>query len=382
MTYLSDKRIVATLDAGGTNLVFGAIQGGQYIKGPITFPAMAHDLDACLKQIIKGFEILFSDQQHKPIAISFAFPGPADYPRGIIGGYLPNFPSFRDGVALGPMLEDYFGVPVFINNDGDLFAYGESLCGTLPEINKRLEDLGAQKRFHNLIGYTIGTGLGIGIVINGQLNRGDNSCVETFCLPHPSIPNVIIEEGASTRAICRVYTELTGENISEMNAKAILEIIEGKRAGNPEAAKTAFAKLGQTLGAAIATSATLVDGLVVLGGGVMAAKRWIMPALMETLNTSLQTISGEAVPRMQMKVYDLENPDSFIEFAKGEIKRIKVYGQERYVDYDVQKRIGIAISKMGANKAVSIGAYVFALHDLDILNGNIQQSDTDIIKPV
>jgi hypothetical protein len=85
---------------------------------------------------------------------------------------------------------------------------------------------------------------------------------------------------------------------------------------------------------------------------------------------------------MQMKVYDLENPDSFIEFAKGEIKRIKVYGQERYVDYDVQKRIGIAISKMGANKAVSIGAYVFALHELDILNGNIQQSDTDIIKPV
>ena len=114
----------------------------------------------------------------------------------------------------------------------------------------------------------------------------------------------------------------------------------------------------------------------------MAAKRWIMPALMETLNTSLQTISGEAVPRMQMKVYDLENPDSFIEFAKGEIKRIKVYGQERYVDYDVQKRIGIAISKMGANKAVSIEAYVFALHELDILNGNIQQSDTDIIKPV
>ena len=196
MSYLSDPRIVATLDAGGTNLVFGAIQGGEYVKGPITLPAMAHDLDACLGQIIKGFDLLFANAAQRPIAISFAFPGPADYPRGIIGGFLPNFPSFRDGVALGPMLEERFGVPVFINNDGDLFAYGESLCGILPEINQRLEAMGAQKRFHNLIGYTVGTGLGIGFVINGHLNRGDNSCVETFCLPHPTKSDVIIEEGS------------------------------------------------------------------------------------------------------------------------------------------------------------------------------------------
>lgn len=60
-------------------------------------------------------------------AISFAFPGPADYPNGIIGGWLPNFPSFRDGVALGPFLQEKFGVPVFINNDGDLFAYAFAL---------------------------------------------------------------------------------------------------------------------------------------------------------------------------------------------------------------------------------------------------------------
>ena len=61
------------------------------------------------------------------LAISFAFPGPADYPNGIIGGWLPNFPSFRDGVALGPFLQEKFGVPVFINNGGDLFAYAFAL---------------------------------------------------------------------------------------------------------------------------------------------------------------------------------------------------------------------------------------------------------------
>jgi predicted NBD/HSP70 family sugar kinase len=365
MSYLSDPRIVATLDAGGTNLVFASIQGGEYIRGPYTLPAMAHDLDACLMQIIKGFEMLFDDPSQRPIAISFAFPGPADYPRGIIGGFLPNFPSFREGVALGPLLEDHFGVPVFINNDGDLFAYGESLCGLLPEVNKLLEEAGSQKRFRNLIGYTVGTGLGIGMVINGHLNRGDNSCVETFCLPHPSMHDIIIEEGASTRAVCRVYGELTGEDVSQMNAQHMADIIQGKCAGNAAAAREAFAAMGRTLGAAIATSTTLIDGIVVLGGGVMAAKEWIMPALMEELHSTLSTIKGEKVPRVQMKVYDLDNPDTFLDFAHGEVKRIKVYGQERYVDYDVQKRIGIGISKMGANKAVSIGAYAFALHELD-----------------
>ena len=179
--YTNDSRIVLTLDAGGTNMVFGAMKGEEYVGEPITLPANANDLDLCLKTMVVGFEsVMNSLGGEKPVAISFAFPGPADYPNGIIGGYLPNFPSFRDGVALGPFLEEKFGVPVFINNDGDLYAYGEALGGVLPQVNGKLEYLGSTKRYHNLIGYTFGTGFGIGCVINGQLNRGDNSCVETY----------------------------------------------------------------------------------------------------------------------------------------------------------------------------------------------------------
>ena len=179
------------------------------------------------------------------------------------------------------------------------------------------------------------------------------------------MPNVIIEEGASTRAICRVYNEITGTDTSQMDARTIAEIAAGTIAGDAEAAKKAFATMGSTLGAAIATAATLIDGLIVIGGGVMKAKKWIMPALMQALHKTLRTMKGERVNRMQMKVYDLDNPETFEEFAHGEVKRIKVYGQEDYVDYDVQKRIGIGISQMGANKAVSVGAYVFALNQLD-----------------
>ena len=192
--YRYDNRVVITLDAGGTNLVFGAMQANKFIVEPITMPSNADDLDKCLATMVEGFQAVIDKLEAKPVAISFAFPGPADYPNGIIGGYLPNFPSFREGVALGPFLEYKFGIPVFINNDGDLFAYGEALGGALPEVNAKLEALGCPKRYKNLVGYTFGTGFGIGVVVNNQLNRGDNSCIETFCLKHKKMPDIIVEE--------------------------------------------------------------------------------------------------------------------------------------------------------------------------------------------
>ena len=363
--YKKDNRIVATLDAGGTNFVFGAMKAGEFIIEPVSVPAQSHDLDLCLQNMVNGFRQVFDQLEEKPVAISFAFPGPADYPNGIIGGYLPNFPSFRDGVALGAFLESKFGVPVFINNDGDLFAYGDALCGILPEINSRLKELGSTKQYKNLIGYTLGTGFGIGVVIDNNLNRGDNSCVETFCLRHRDMPDVIVEDGVAIRAVCRVYGEQSGNPDHGLTPKDICEIADGTRPGDQAAAKEAFASLGRVAGAAISTAVTIIDGLVVIGGGVSAASRWIMPALLEEMRSELRTLGGDEVNLVQMKVYDLENADEFALFAKGETKKVKVYGEERYVDYDCQKRVGIAISKLGASKAVSVGAYAFALSELD-----------------
>ena len=363
--YKKDNRIVATLDAGGTNFVFGAMKAGEFIIDPVSVPAQSHDLDLCLQNMVNGFQQVFDKLDEKPVAISFAFPGPADYPNGIIGGYLPNFPSFRDGVALGAFLEGKFGVPVFINNDGDLFAYGEALCGMLPEINSRLKELGSTKQYKNLIGYTLGTGFGIGVVIDNNLNRGDNSCVETFCLRHRDMPDVIVEDGVAIRAVCRVYGEQSGNPDHGLTPKDICEIADGTREGDQAAAKEAFASLGRVAGAAISTAVTIIDGLVVIGGGVSAASRWIMPALLDEMRSKLRTLGGDEVNLVQMKVYDLENADEFALFAKGETKKVKVYGEERYVDYDCQKRVGIAISKLGASKAVSVGAYAFALSELD-----------------
>ncbi|MFI3303334.1 MAG: ROK family protein [Rikenellaceae bacterium] len=363
--YQYDNRTVITLDAGGTNFVFGAMQANEFVVEPITLPSQSADLDLCLAQLIKGFEMVIKKLKTIPVAISFAFPGPADYEQGIIGGYLPNFPSFRDGVALGAFLRNRFNIPVFINNDGDLFAYGEALAGKLVEINERVLSLGGSKRFKSLIGYTFGTGLGVGHVYDNLLHLGDNSCIETFCLRHKHDQNIIVEEGVSVRAIKRVYAEESGVLDVSLEPKDIFDIAEGSREGNAEAARRAFEHLGQVAGDAMATATSLLDGIVVIGGGITTAKKYIMPALLKEMRSSIFTLSGDEVRRVQPKVYNLDDDDEFRYFALGNSRQLKVYGSNQYVSYDEQKRIGVAISTIGAPKAISLGAYNYALSQLD-----------------
>lgn len=363
--YRNDKRVVITLDAGGTNLVFSAMRGYEFIIDPITYPSNAKDLDVCLATMLKGFREVISKLDEQPVAISFAFPGPADYRNGIIGGYLPNFPSFRDGVALGPFLSRELKLPVYINNDGDLFAMGEAKGGMLPEINKKIKALGGTRQYTNLLGYTFGTGLGIGSVINGQLNLGNNCCVETFCLPNPLDPKNIIEDGAAIRSIKNEYARLSGTNDPSLQPYDIFLIAEGKKEGNPEAAKKAFELFGYVAGDAMATAVTLTDSLVVVGGGLTGAMKYIMPSLLKQMRSSLVTIDGNEVQRVQMRVFDLDDEMEFAKFVVGDSRQLKVYGSDETVVYDPMKRTGIAVSKLGASKAISIGAYAYALSQID-----------------
>ena len=364
--YKNDKRVVLTLDAGGNSFRFNAMQGETFMIDTITLPSNAKDLELCLQTIVTGFKsVIYKLDGVKPAAISFAFPGPADYPAGIIGGYLPNFPSFRDGVALGPYLNQEFGIPVYINNDGDLFAFGEALSGALPEVNERLAAAGSDKRYHNLIGYTLGTGFGIGCVINGQLNRGDNSCVETYCLPNSRIPGVILEDSVSIRAVCRVYGEQAGKAEAGLTPKDIFDIAEGTRPGDVKAAKAAFNDIGRAAGKAIAIATQLIDGLVVIGGGISASAKYFMPALLEEMRGTVRTLSGDTLQRVQMKVYDLDDKEEFAAFAKGDARELKIYGSTHSVTYDPQKRTGIILDKIGTSTAISIGAYDYALDQLD-----------------
>lgn len=81
--YRKDKRVVMTLDAGGTNFVFSAVQGDREIVEPIRHPSNADNLVNCLSTIERGFNEVRAKLDVAPAAISFAFPGPADYAAGI-----------------------------------------------------------------------------------------------------------------------------------------------------------------------------------------------------------------------------------------------------------------------------------------------------------
>lgn len=362
--YHPDKRTVLTLDAGGTNFVFSAIQNNEEIIAPLSLPAHPDNLEKSLAALTTGFGKVFKNLNTPPAAISFAFPGPADYENGIIGD-LPNFSAFRGGVALGPFLEEKFGLPVFINNDGNLFAYGEALAGALPEINKQLEAAGNPKRYRNLLAVTLGTGFGGGVVINNVLLTGDNGCGgDVWCSANKYNNDLISEEGVSIRAVKRVYKELSGDNTA-LTPKDIYDIAEGEKEGNQQAAIGSFEELGRVAGFTIAESLNIVDGIVVLGGGIAKAHKYILPVMVKEMNDTRKMINGSIFPRLQMRVYNLEDESEKSDFLKNESRTVIVPKSNLSATYHSVKKTGVMVSKLGTSKAVSLGAYNFALNELD-----------------
>ena len=360
----SDPRIVMTLDAGGTNLKYTAIRGNRLLVGPISVPTEADNLERCLGNIVHGFERIKESLPAPPAAISFAFPGPADYPKGIVDND-NNLPAFRGGVALGPMLEEKFKIPVFLNNDGDLFAYGESIAGFLPYVNDLLEKSGSPKRYRNLFGITLGTGFGGGIVAGGELLLGDNSAGgEAWLLRNKLDPRMNAEEGVSIRAARRVYAELCGIPAAEApEPKVLFDIGMGKAHGNQDAAREAFRRIGEVAGDAVAQAITLVDALVVVGGGISHASSLILPAIVDAMNDSFPR-EGNPLRRLIQKVFNIEDAKQRDAFLRGAAKELKIPGSTKKIAYDPLQRTAVGLSRLGTSEAVGIGAYAYALNRL------------------
>lgn len=355
-----------TLDAGGTSFRFSAIRGNRAVTDVIAMPSNADDLPRCLANLVDGFTRTRARCPSPPVALSFAFPGPADYAAGIIGD-LPNLPAFRGGVAIGPMLEEAFGVPVYIGNDGNLFAYGEAIAGFLPYVNALLASQGSPKRYTHLVGVTLGTGFGGGVVCDGRLVVGDNSTAgEVWLLRNKLHREMNAEEGACIRAVRRVYAENAGMAVAiAPDPKEIFEIGMGTRPGNRAAAIEAFRELGEVVGDAVAQAVALIDGLVVVGGGISGSWPLFLRVLVAEMNGSYTSPSGGRFRRLPQVAFDLEDPAERAAFLQGALREIPVPGSGRSVRYDPLQRVGVGISRLGTSEAIAIGAYAFALRELD-----------------
>lgn len=365
------NNIIYTLDAGGTGFKFSAMKDSVELFDPFTILSAAPDLEGVLQKIILGFHQVEERCGLKPTAISFCFPGPADYPNGIIGD-LENLPTFKGGVPLKQMLENEFHVPVFINNDGDLFAYGEALGGLLPEVNQLLAQQGNPKRYKNLLGVTLGTGFGGGIVIDKVLLNGDNSAGGEINRSRNILyPKTSAEDSISIRGVRRVFAREANIPFDEAPQPFdIYQIAMGIKDGNKAAAQKAWDELATVLADVLANAVTLTDSIIVIGGGLSGAWPVFMPKLIEKMNEPFTDLNGHQVSRMETVAFNLMDDEDMIRFTGKSGRMINVPFSDQKVWYDPTKRIGVGVTKLGTSSAVSVGAYAYAVHQLELMNQN------------
>lgn len=145
------------IDLGGTNMRVGQVEGAALIrKETILCPAKASN-DEVLLQLEELVERVMCKEV---TGIGIGVPSVVDVERGIVYN-VANIPSWEE-VPLKQLLEERFSVPVFINNDSNCFTLGEKRYG---------EGI----LYKNMVGITIGTGIGAGIIINDKLYGGWNT---------------------------------------------------------------------------------------------------------------------------------------------------------------------------------------------------------------
>ena len=181
-----------------------------------------------------------------PRAVGMGAPGPLNPIEKQLGAVdnLPNLHGFR----VGAFIESEFGAPLFLENDANCFALGEALAG-------------AGQGCDSLIGLTLGTFCGCGIVLGGRIHSGAsfNAGEVAYC----PVGGSNFDSTLSGSGLRRLYEEAGGEG------KRPREIGEAARAGDP-AALEAWRRFGTAVGEGVGVLCAVMDPQVCAVGGSLA----------------------------------------------------------------------------------------------------------------
>ncbi len=144
------------VDLGGTKVSVGAVAGGEVRRLARRDVPSQEAAEVVLDWIMDTLDEVFDSSV---VGIGCGVPSVVDVAEGIVFD-VENIPSWRK-VHLKAALQDRFRVPAAVNNDANAFAVGEHIFGK-------------GRGFRNLVGMTLGTGLGTGVIIEGRLYNGSN----------------------------------------------------------------------------------------------------------------------------------------------------------------------------------------------------------------
>ncbi|WP_428656522.1 ROK family protein [Runella sp.] len=260
------------VDLGGTKIKAGVEKNGSIIQQNTILLQQKESLSATLTQLIDLIKPL---TDYSVSSIGIGVPSVVDTDRGIVYN-VANIPSWEK-VALRDILEEEFNVPVFVNNDVNCFTLGEHRYGMA-------------KDYNSVVGMTIGTGLGSGIIIDNQLYIGNNcGAGEIGMLPYR-------DHTFEYYACSNFFDAIHGTSAIEASREAL--------AGNKRAISL-WSEFGVHLGFAIKAVLYVYDPeVIVLGGSIAKAYPLFKAGMMETLQDFAYP---ESLKRL--KIFQSQNDD-------------------------------------------------------------------------
>jgi glucokinase len=241
------------IDLGGTNIRAGLVSENSLEKIISKRISSQGSVEVVLGELFSLADELINDQVK---SIGIGVPGLINIEEGIVYDVV-NIPSWKE-VALKKRLEERYKIPVFVNNDANCFALGEY-------------HFGKGKGYNAMIGLTIGTGLGSGIIIDKKLHAGKNGGAGEFgSIDYLEHNYEYYGSGQFFKNVYNTEGETVFKRASEGDADAI----------------KMYEEMGLHLGNFIKLLLFSLDvELITLGGSVRSAWPWFSKTMWEQVNT-------------------------------------------------------------------------------------------------